>query len=314
MGITQKNHYVPQLYLKNFSDTNRFIHRFRFLVSAAKTRPWEKRHISDVAFHHNLYTSCGTGEDDDDLERWLGSEFEITAGAVLARAITDQQLTPADFRTLAKFVELQILRTPAHYFRKEESWYESVQKTLKESHDDLLSRAAKTGSVPQAKLDATFEARTVVSARMRKLLPIRVTREDDEELGIARFRTDAVTGRPMWRYEMQRMLKNPEVTLVNHRWTILHAPIGIEWPTSDDPVMCLNYQSANEYNFGGGWGSDGTEIMLPISPTHLLYTQINKKVPPRGTILLYDQALKIKHLIVEHAHREIYSLEPDDAV
>ena len=41
--------------------------------------------------------------------------------------------------------------------------------------------------------------------------------------------------------------------LLKHRWTILHAPPGISWPTSDNPLIKLNYQDSSNYDTEGGW-------------------------------------------------------------
>jgi hypothetical protein len=58
-------------------------------------------------------------------------------------------------------------------------------------------------------------------------------------------------------------------------WNVIHAAVGIYFPTSDDPVICLNYNSESEYDFKGGWGKKNGNIIMPISPKQLLITQID---------------------------------------
>ena len=84
--------------------------------------------------------------------------------------------------------------------------------------------------------------------------------------------------------------------------------------TSDDPVIKLNCNSLAEYDYGGGWGSADTEIFMPLSTKHLLYTRIGAKRLPRGTTLTREQALIFQRLIVGHAHRYIYSKTQNDLV
>lgn len=92
----------------------------------------------------------------------------------------------------------------------------------------------------------------------------------------------------------------------------LSAAPGISWPTSDDPVICLNYYGKDNYDFGGGWGKKGCEIIFPISPNKVLYTQIGEEI----TINQFDTSLSrlVEKLIIEHAHRKIYSISPNDKV
>ena len=84
-------------------------------------------------------------------------------------------------------------------------------------------------------------------------------------------------------------------------------------PTSDDPVLCLNYYSENDYNFDGRWMQKGTEIFLPISPHKIIYTQVGVKHTPRIKYGIEESNL-LKKLIVEHAFREIYSNYQDDDI
>ena len=82
--------------------------------------------------------------------------------------------------------------------------------------------------------------------------------------------------------------------------------------TSDNPVIRLNYYGKNqecEYDFKGGWGSEGTEIFLPLSPQHLMYTQVGSRPALRGTIIPLDMAHYFQKFIVQHAHKFVFSSE-----
>ena len=43
--------------------------------------------------------------------------------------------------------------------------------------------------------------------------------------------------------------------LHKHEWKIINLDDKVKIPTSDDPVICLNYYSNNNYDFGGGWNN-----------------------------------------------------------
>jgi hypothetical protein len=102
--------------------------------------------------------------------------------------------------------------------------------------------------------------------------------------------------------------------LLDYRWSILRAPDELNWFSSDDPIVRLNYHNEDKYDFGGGWGSKGTEIFLPLSPHHLMYTQIGYRPPERGFVLPRPAAEFIRRAIAEHAHRNIFSNSPNEEI
>jgi hypothetical protein len=118
----------------------------------------------------------------------------------------------------------------------------------------------------------------------------------------------------MWFFSMRHTLTHTLRALEHHKWTILRSPEGTPWFTSDDPVIRLNYSSESDYSFHGGWGSEGTEIMLPLSPQHLLYTRVGKQPPRRGTVVTRKVADSIRRVIASRAHRTIFAAEPDAQV
>jgi hypothetical protein len=85
----------------------------------------------------------------------------------------------------------------------------------------------------------------------------------------------------------------------------------MKWFTSDDPVIRLNYHNPEKYDFDGGWNHKGTEIFMPLSPNHLLYTQVGKRPPRRGTQCSHELAGIFRRCIAVHAHRFIFASEQD---
>jgi hypothetical protein len=91
-----------------------------------------------------------------------------------------------------------------------------------------------------------------------------------------------------------------------HRWSVA-APFGdLQWPLPDHPVLRLNWNSESDYNFSGGWNSPGTEIMMPLSPRHLLYVKVGAKMRNRFTF--GQKATEpLQRLLAERAHRFIFA-------
>jgi hypothetical protein len=72
-------------------------------------------------------------------------------------------------------------------------------------------------------------------------------------------------------------------------------------------VLKVNFNSLTDFTFDGGWGSVGTDLLLPLGPHHLLFTQVGKPVPPRGTRMEKDKGMVVHRLIAEHAHRYVFA-------
>lgn len=69
------------------------------------------------------------------------------------------------------------------------------------------------------------------------------------------------------------------------------------------------------YDFKGGWASEGTEIMLPLGPQHLLYSKVGDRSPPlKGQRVTEQLASHFRKIIIEHAHRYIFCAEIEPLV
>ena len=117
-------------------------------------------------------------------------------------------------------------------------------------------------------------------------------------------------GRGLWFYTMKQTLTSTLKVLYKHKWIILEAPARLGWFTSDDPVICLNFRSDSDYDFNGGWDRARANILFPLSPRHLMITEIGAGSYPRRVPSRYHARL-FRRMIAEHAHRRIYSLAED---
>ena len=106
-----------------------------------------------------------------------------------------------------------------------------------------------------------------------EFLPIKIITELPPEEDFGKLRVESIVGRGYWLFAIKQLLTKTINVLLQHKWTILQSPTELKWLTSDDPVIKLNYYNPQKYDFGGGWGSLGTEIFLPLSPKYLLYTK-----------------------------------------
>jgi hypothetical protein len=303
MPLREDNHYVSCGYLKRWVSSSGRIWTYRILVSHPKVPPWKECFPKGVAYHRHLYTRVVAGQATDEIERWLDSEFETPAEEALQKATSDARLTPADWKRLIHFLAAQDVRTPGRFAEQVRHWHADLPGVMEETLRDsvrMLEEAAQSGQpLPQPK---------PVNGDS---IPSRIITEHEPSQEMGRLGVEVLIGRGLWLWGIQHALEQTVNILHQHRWTILLPPEGLAWFKSDDPVVRLNFSSPTKYDFGGRWGSPGTEIFLPLGPQHLLYTQIGKRPPRRGERMTQVQADLVRRFIAEHAHRMVFAAERD---
>jgi hypothetical protein len=306
MAFRRDNHYVPCLYLRRFASSNERVFTYRTLVSRPQVPLWKERSISGVGYHAHLYTRVAVGRETDEIEEWLGREFETPAADAIERATSGARLTSSDWRDLVRFVAAQDVRTPARLLENLQRWRADTPGLLTSTLQESVRKieAAKKEGKPVA----------LPEGNNSEYLPVHVTVEADPERRMAKLKGEIVVGRGLWLFSIRHLLTRTINVLHQHRWSILRPPDGSCWFTSDDPVIRLNYAASGAYDFRGGWGSPGTEIYLPLSPNHLLYTRIGHRPPPRGYVVPTAQADMIRRFIAEHAHLMVFAPSPQDDV
>ncbi|EOH6075563.1 DUF4238 domain-containing protein [Burkholderia cenocepacia] len=296
------NHYVPQLYLKRWSkDGNIFT--YRLLVPHENVPLWKEHSLRGIAFHQHLYTYLVGREETDEFERWLGQEFETPAEEAIRLAVNDERMSTEHWRALIRFVVAQDVRTPANLKAFLTRQRESLQALMSETLEDSVKRLeeiAKTGTgLPRQEAGSSNSFPLCVS----------ITKGPD---GKGSIETRTVVGRKLWLWSVRHLLTNTIEKITHSRWTIVRAPKGVSWPTTDNPVIKLNFQSAEKYDFGGGWGRTKCDIFFPLSPKHLLHNSIGQGSWPRGTVLEKPLATFIRKIIIEHADRYVFDEERSD--
>lgn len=295
------NHFVPEGFLRNWCNTNNKLWRYEILVPHKNVPAWKESSPKAIAKHKHLYTRLIAGEESDDIERWFDSEFESLAIPVITKALKHQKLSEEDFLKLIKFVAAQDVRTPARMVeilkRGEESVPEILQDIAENFEDDYKNHQLSNQQNVAKVNDYS------------NILPIRINTEPILGTNNAGLKIETIVGKSYYLYTVKYLLNNTIQHLLNHNWTFLRAHPDIIFPTSDDPVIKLNYFDENNYNFDGGWGSQGTELILPLSPNIILYTKIGYKAPSKYSSFNLKQSQLIQKIIIEHAHRTVFCNE-----
>ncbi|MCU9949258.1 DUF4238 domain-containing protein [Pseudomonas sp. PDM13] len=300
--LRKDNHYVPKLYLKQWAHEG-LISTYRLLVQSENVPLWREQSLKGIAFHQHLYTYLAGQEETDEFERWLDSEFESPAAEAIRRVVQEDRMSPEHWRRLVRFAVALDVRTPAR-----------LRQFIKRQNETLpaLMDAAVQSSV--RKLEAAVSRNEPIPNHSDEGDALSIFKVSIEELpdGGGQVRAETIVGRRLWIWQMRHLLSKTLGRLPAHKWTILHAPDGMSWPTSDNPLIRLNFRDSRNYDFGGGWGVKNGDIMLPLSPKHLLYTCIGNKVWPRGTVVDIRTAQLMRKIIIEHADRYVFADKPSD--
>jgi hypothetical protein len=306
-GIRSDNHYVPRLYLKRWADDNGLLWLYRILVSHPNVPHWTHASISALAKHQHLYTRVAAGKETDEFEDWLGRDFETPAEEAIHKAVSDDRLTPGDWECIIRFLAAQDVRTPARLMEmtaRQRSILPAMTEDVLQRVITELTEAKRTGSHIEHRVSDES-----------KNFPTRITKAIEPGAETGTLKVETVVGRGSWLWSVHRLLTSTYKVLHLHKWTVLRPPVNETWPTSDDPVIKLNRDAMGRYDFKGGWASNGTEILLPLGPHHLLYTKVGDRSPPlKGQCVSEQLAANFRKIIIEHAHRYIFCAEIEPLV
>lgn len=302
-GIKKDNHYVPQAYLRRWQ-TNGQVLTYRLLVPHEKWPDWKGYSPKGIAKLQHLYTYFSGSADSDEMERWLDSDFEQPGLASIEKVVREAQMTAEDWHNLFRFAVAQSVRTPTDLQRFLKRQDETLEALLADSMKGSVAKfqAAKASGVE-------LELPPVIDTS--KKLPLKLGRVENSDDSV-NIQAKVLNGRRFWIWRIEHILKNTINSIQVPRWTILHAPLGTSWPTTDNPLIRLKVKANGKISLDSGWEVTGTMIFLPLSPKHLLYAQVGQRPPVRGTILGHQEAAFIRTAILNSASRYIFSTDTQD--
>lgn len=306
--VVHENHYVPQALLRRWSLDGTSVQGYRTLVSHAAVPEWRRCPVSGTARQRDLYTIVRWGQEDDDFERWIAREYEQPGFEAAQKVIERARMRPDDWHAIGRLVALQDLRTPRSLIESMNRWKEEFPATLDRTLKELvaeLEQAKVKGEKPQAPYGIAAFATPAIRV---KIEPPREPGSDQ-----ALIRAEVSTGRRLWVDLTRRILIRRAEVLGHHRWSVVAPCDCEEWPLTDHPVLRLNYYGPGRYDFRGGWANPGSEILMPLSPRHLLYVQVGSRGDYRFPFRR-DSTQLVQRLFTERAFRWVFMTEPADWV
>lgn len=296
---------MPQFYLKQWSSNGNDICCYDTLVPNEGVRPWRRSHIKSTACWPDLYTQERRGVDDDTIERFFGRDLESNARRVFGKIDGGRSLDPADMDVLIDYVAAQMVRTPA-WFRFANDLTGDIFVPIAERMFQQMRSYAEEGTLKEK----VQEGHAIARRGPFPGTPIKVavheeTSEISVETSLGRQTALASSG----------IALNGAVTetLHTHNWALLQAPLAL--PTSDNPVVRFGQYKDGSLRYDVGIGRANTDIIFPLNPQCLLFTEVGRGKEDMARIAsndgFWDTILKA---ITEGARRYIYALKPIDDI
>lgn len=305
--LTHHNHYVPRFYLRRWSSNGNSIWDYRVIVEDEHAKCWKTTSLKSAATWDDLYTQHVDDEDDDSVEDYLCDHFETPTSRVLEKIDGGRALSARDFMILADYWLIQYLRTPAFMMqnvRLTESLFDSVVNNTVESVSKQLMDK-----------DERQHMRRVANKTVRNPFPqhpieVELNRESRE----ITVRTS--TGRSGYLATINSMLNG---MVGNHvrscNWSIVHAPVGSHFYTSDNPSVVFGLRVDGSVAVGDmGLGQRNADLVLPLDAQKVLFAQVGSSSLACPPVFSKRQVNVINEAICKSAFRHIYSRKKDNLV
>ncbi|MFV0249758.1 MAG: DUF4238 domain-containing protein [Bacilli bacterium] len=302
-NISRNNHFVSQMYLDAWKNTNNKVMVYDLLVPNERVPIWTPKSTKSVGSMDSLFVRLKHDKEIDDIEKWFSTEYEYPAKDVLEKVINEDRISEEEWHKLIDFVACHIVRSPSFLIRTLETAKKDCIPIFEEEAKEIPEKIKNKIKKSVAKKDYDDE-----------LFPLKVTNIGDDETGEnSLYKVETIFGKQFYLWIMKHLLGNTCKILHKHKWSIITVDEKVILPTSDNPVACINYNDENDYNFVGGWGRKNSNILFPISPNKILYTQVGTKRIPRIKAT-YEMSLIFKKIIVENSYKCIISNFNDDEI
>lgn len=299
--ITRQSHYVPQATLRRWSEDGVNVSAYRLLVSHEDVPEWQLHALRGLTKQRDLYTTFEGDREGDDFEKFITREIEEPGQAGIEKLVANAKMKPTDWHSIARFVAAQQMRTPLFFVE----WVKRLNESMPETLQSILD---EVGRKSPAEL-AAAEREPDTANYLREKLRVTVDPVPDSG-GVALVQAQVSSSRTAWLRFMRRMLTERIELFYKHRWRVMKLAGDADWPLTDHPVLTLNYYGPGRYDFGAGWGREGSEFILPVSPRLAVCTQVGRKEtgPWHATP---TQTAELQRFVVERALRWIIARKPE---
>ena len=304
MALSRNNHYIPQMYLRNWESSKGKIFVYRLLVSNDNVPLWKEQAIEHTASIKNLYCRVLDNNELDDFELDFGARFETPARVPLEKLINGEKLTAEEWQPVIDFIVAQFVRIP-----KFQQWMcKLLSKNQTAVFDNLCNE-----SFEAAINGKTFDS----SGKPESILPIKCEVSDSKN-GNGKyeiiFRT--VIGKNYWLQEIKTALSdNSKMRWLfkELKWSVATAYSGMSWPTCDCPVVTCALTQNKQFVKAEDFMIGNNAVVFPISPEKALIGY-RKRIFPWEIDLSQQETESIRRLITQNAFMYVFSNAKDETI
>jgi len=160
------------------------------------------------------------------------------------------------------------MRTPLFFVE----WVRGINKQIPETLEAVLKELAHKSAADIAAEAAKPDDHNYLREKLR----ITIDQVPDSD-GVALVQAQISSSRTAWLRFMRRMLTDRIELFCQHRWRVMKLAGDAESPLTDHPVLTLNYYGPGKYDFGAGWGRQGSDFILPVSPRVAVGAQVGAR-------------------------------------
>lgn len=264
--VTRDNHYVPQFYLRRWSDDGTTVLDYSTVVHNDRQCNWRRTPIKGTAVWRDLYTQHDGADINDEVERFFSNEVETAASPAFERAMRPEEMSATDKESLVNYLIAQLFRTPRSMNRTAEI----LKSKFAQVAEEAVNSAVRSIESSEFK---DMERRAGASFTSLGAFPEIPLKIDIDRDGPA-VRVATTVGREQFLASFGHHYHGRVgAVLRSYFWKIITVPDGISLPTSDNPVVLCHPEMPGKTGFDIGIGNPGTIVFLPLDERHALFTR-----------------------------------------
>lgn len=309
MSEKTKNHYIPQFYLRNWTNQDKKLFRYDLITNSEKYPLWTLRSPAVIATIDDLYAREENGIKVVDTENSFADICESPISPIITKMINHGYPSEDELVKIEKFILLQRIRTVPGIERINKIMPEIIDNGFSE-----LSNAFKDYDKAKNYMFSSDGQDDIWGKR----IPLKFTMPDDPNSPEPMLKVETIIGKSYWLYALDLFLSNDRYAMSafkGYKWSICIVHPDVLIPTSDDPVVVAIRTETTEYELVERTDifPINSRVYLPLNPSVVLVGSQNNSLP-RYFNATKTQSLKIKQLIVNNAYRYIYSNFEDSTI
>lgn len=296
------NHYVPQFYLKRWSTNGHSVLDYRTIISHPNEPAWKRSSIKHSAYWRDLYTQHNQKDINTEIEDFFADVIEAPSWPVFRKLDNAEALSAGDVNILVNLLIAQLFRTPHAMLYEAQINRQIFEKTVINSYAKV-ERDLNHGSI---NLDEIGRISGPLNNSPFPSMPLKFVLDNEKN----EILVSMSVGRQSFLSAFDNLYNGTVgMSLRSYPWKVVTVPIGVELPTSDNPVVVFGISSSDDrLNFRVGIGMPNTIILFPLDTRRALFTQVG--IPPHRLLAFepdsYYSNLFIKAIVL-NADQHVYA-------